>query len=85
MLKASNGRTQFLSEEDIQNCTRSVCGRVITCSRELLPWAINTAMRKSEILGLAWERIDLDKDLGLIVRIRFHDKKNGEPRGVPLI
>ena len=41
-------------------------------------------MRKSEILGLKWERIDLAKDLGFNARITLYDTKNGEPRGVPL-
>ena len=41
-------------------------------------------MRKSEILGLTWERIELDKDLGFNARITLYETKNGDPRGVPL-
>jgi integrase len=41
-------------------------------------------MRKSEILGLQWERVDLAKDMGFNARITLYDTKNGEPRGVPL-
>jgi integrase len=41
-------------------------------------------MRKSEILGLTWERVELDKDLGFNARITLYETKNGEPRGVPL-
>jgi integrase len=45
--------------------------------------AIHTGMRKSEILGLKWERIELDKTPGN-THIRLYDTKNGEARGVPL-
>ena len=41
-------------------------------------------MRKSEILGLIWERVELDKDLGFNARICLYETKNAEPRGVPL-
>jgi integrase len=36
-------------------------------------------MRKSEILGLAWERIDLSTS-----RITLYQTKSGKPRGVPM-
>ena len=41
-------------------------------------------MRKNEIMGLTWERAELDKDLGFNARSTLCDAKNGEPRGVPL-
>jgi integrase len=41
--------------------------------------AINTGMRKSEILGLAWERIDLSTG-----RLTLYPTKSGKPRGVPM-
>ena len=46
--------------------------------------ALNTGMRKNEILGLTWERVELDKDLGFNARITLYETKNTEPRGVPL-
>jgi integrase len=46
--------------------------------------AINTGMRRGEILGLNWERIELDRDMGFNAHIRLYDTKNGEARGVPL-
>ena len=36
-------------------------------------------MRRGEILGLTWERIDLAS-----ARITLYDTKNGRPRGVPI-
>ena len=41
--------------------------------------AINTGMRRGEILGLEWERIDLST-----ARITLVETKNGAPRGLPL-
>jgi integrase len=41
--------------------------------------ALHTGMRKGEILGLEWERVDLAS-----ARIRLERTKSGEPRGVPV-
>ncbi|WP_438393607.1 site-specific integrase [Caballeronia sp. DA-9] len=41
--------------------------------------AIETAMRRSEILSLHWPDVFLDERF-----VRLHDSKNGEPRDVPL-
>jgi integrase len=47
--------------------------------REIVALAIETAMRRSELLALRWEDIDLDQ-----ATARLHDSKNGEARTVPL-
>ncbi len=44
-----------------------------------LLFAIETAMRASEITGLTWDRIDLDKCTALLI-----ETKNGSKRKVPL-
>lgn len=81
---APRGRTRFLSEEEItrlfQVCTQSKNKHLPA----ILTLAIHTGMRKGEILGLRWERIELDKDLGFNAHVRLYDTKNGEARGVPL-
>lgn len=41
--------------------------------------AIESAMRRSEILSLRWPDVFLDERF-----VRLHDSKNGEPRDVPL-
>jgi integrase len=41
--------------------------------------AINTGMRKAEIMGLEWERVDLSTS-----RITLYQTKNGKARGVPI-
>lgn len=82
--KAPEGRTRFLNQEEI--------GRLVDACRQsknmhlpaIVILAINTGMRKGEILKLEWERIEMDKDLGFNAHIRLYDTKNGKPRGVPL-
>jgi integrase len=46
--------------------------------------AVHTGMRKGEILGLEWERVDLAADYGLSARITLYATKSGKPRGIPL-
>jgi integrase len=81
---APKGRTRYLSEEEIvrllQACARSR-NRYLTSIVTLAP---NTGMRKSEILGLTWERIELHKDMGFNARIVLHETKNNESRGIML-
>jgi integrase len=52
------------------------------CSVELsmiVRFAIETAMRRGEILSMVWERVDLDKRIVLL-----SETKNGKRRAVPL-
>lgn len=50
----------------------------------LVVLALNTGMRKQEIEGLTWERVDLAADFGLSARITLYKTKSGKPRGIPL-
>ncbi len=45
----------------------------------LVRFAIETGMRRSEIAGMTWDRVDLKKKT-----VSLHDTKNGEKRIVPL-
>jgi integrase len=82
--KAPRGRTRFLDQSEIHRlfeaCTHSKNKHLPA----IVMLAIHTGMRKNEIVGLKWERISLDKDLGFNARVTLYDTKNGEPRGVPL-
>jgi len=76
MPKRPEGRRRFLDETEI-NRLRAACG----VSRNPHLWtivvlAINTGMRRSEILELCWEQIDLSS-----ARISLYETKNGTPRG----
>src|SRR5437870_879641 len=81
--KAPRGRTRFLTEDEItrlfQACTQSKNKHLPA----IVALAIHTGMRKSEILNLRWEQIELDKAPGN-THIRLYDTKTGEVRGVPL-
>jgi integrase len=75
LLKGENKRLRYLSEEEaerlISNCEPYLKPIVVT--------ALNTGMRKSEIFGLTWDRVDLKN------RIILLDKtKNGERREIPV-
>lgn len=78
-----NARTRRLTEEErialLDHCNQSDCAALLP----IVLLAISTGMRKSEILGLQWQRIDLGNDtpgnIELIVT------KNGDSRSVPLI
>lgn len=77
--KFQNCRQRRLTEAEVVRLRASLA----TC-RSVLPlrifdFALETAMRRGEILKLKW------RDLNLLHRTAFlHDTKNGEPRNVPL-
>ena len=69
------GRLRFLEKEEIarliDNCSGYLNAVVIV--------AINTGMRKSEILNLKWRDVDFYRDI-----IYLYQTKNGEKREVPM-
>jgi len=75
LLKGENKRLRYLSDDEAQrlidNCDSYLKPIVVT--------ALNSGMRKSEILHLTWSRVDLKN------RIILLDKtKNGERREIPI-
>jgi integrase len=76
-LKENNRRLRYLSKEECQ-------GLIKTCDSHLRPiviTALNTGMRKGEILNLTWEKVDLKQ--GFIL-LNEDDTKNGERREIPI-
>lgn len=75
LLKGETKRLRYLTEEESERL-------LINCDPHIKPFvvtALMTGMRKSEILGLTWDRVDLKN------RIILLDKtKNGERREVPV-
>jgi len=75
LLRGEIKRLRYLSDDEaerlVNNCDKSIKNIVIT--------ALNTGMRKSEILRLTWDRVDLKN------RVILLDKtKNGERREIPI-
>lgn len=86
--KKPEGRLRFLDDGEITRLL-TACAKVKGASRNpaLAPavvLALNTGMRKEELLGLTWERVDLVADFGLSARITLYRTKSGKPRGIPL-
>jgi integrase len=81
---APRGRTRYLTEREIIKLLDACARSKNTHLTAIVTLAINTAMRKNEILKLDWSRIDLATDFGFNARITLYDTKNDEPRGVPL-
>jgi integrase len=77
--KKPEGRQRYLEPDEITRllsaCRRSKNPRLLP----IVTLALNTGMRKGEILDLAWERVDLATS-----RITLYRTKSGKPRGVPL-
>ena len=75
LLRGEIKRLRYLSDEEaerlVNNCDKSIKNIVIT--------ALNTGMRKSEILRLTWDRVDLKNSVILLDKT-----KNGERREVPI-
>ncbi len=68
-------RLDFLSREEADRLVKSA-------DREIQPviiTALQTGMRKSEILGLKWSQVDLTHRL-----INLSKTKSGEPRSIPM-
>jgi integrase len=75
LLKENNKRSRFLSDEE--------CRTLIDCAephlKPILITALNTGMRKTEILTLTWDNVDLRNNC-----ILLHNTKNDERRDVPI-
>ena len=79
--KEPEGRLRFLSEDEIPRLLEACHARAVK-SPVLLPvvtLALHTGMRKGEILGLAWERVDFARGV-----LRLEETKSGRRREVPM-
>ncbi len=79
---APQGRSRILSEDELNRLFDALKPRVKNANTWLLPltmFALESAMRRGEILGLRWKHINLEKRTAFIPLT-----KNGESRTVPL-
>ena len=77
LLKENNRRLRYLSIEECQMLLKA-CDLHI---RPIVTMALNTGMRKGEILGLTWDNVDLKHGFILLEQ---EDTKNGERREIPI-
>jgi integrase len=77
----------FLDEQNVRDrvLTADEFQRMLNVSpdylRPVLICAYHTGMRKEEILGLTWDRVDLK---GGFIRLKEADTKTGERRSIPI-
>jgi site-specific recombinase XerD len=74
-VKVNNARLRYLSPEEITRLLAACPAHL----RPIVLTGLHTGMRKSEILTLRWEQVNLDQRFVLLT-----DTKNGDKRGVPL-
>jgi len=75
----SQGRTKRVNLE-LESLLLSGCDHLsLPLLRSIIKFAIQTGMRRGEIMGLTWADIDLPNR-----KAYLHQTKNGEPRQVPL-
>jgi integrase len=74
-LKEPPGRLRYLREKEVE-CLIDKCRKHL---RPIVVTALNTGMRKSEILNLRWADVDLKN-----LRITINNSKNNERRIVPI-
>lgn len=75
LLQDDSKRLRFLSKEECQTLTNTCQGN----TKAIVITALNTGMRKGEILGLKWDNVDLRHGF-----ILLDSTKNGERRETPI-
>ena len=75
MFKTNNQRRRFLEKDEIVNLLAHCNGYL----KPIVIVALNTGMRRGEILGLKWRDLDFKRSV-----IYLHDTKNGEKRELPV-
>jgi len=75
--KVDNRRTRFLTLDEIKRLTDACSGYM----RDIIIVAVNTGMRRGELLGLKWENVDFDNKLIFIPGSLSKNKYN---RQIPM-
>jgi integrase len=75
LFKENNQRKRFLEKDEITKLLAQCHGHL----KPMVIVALNTGMRRGEILGLKWRDLDINKSA-----IYLRNTKNGEPREVPI-
>lgn len=75
MCKEDNERLRFLTKEEIAKLLEHCDGELLA----LVKFALNTGMRRGEIMNLTWNDIDIERGL-----IYIRDSKSGKARILPM-
>jgi integrase len=75
----SKGRTKRINGAVEQILLDSCDGLSLSLLKSIIQFAIQTGMRRGELMGLRWADIDISNR-----KAYLHDTKNGDPRQVPL-
>ncbi len=74
----ANARDRILSLEEFERLMEELPAH----ANQVLATAFYTGMRKEEILGLTWDRVDLKNR---VIRLEAQHTKDAEPRNVPIL
>ena len=75
--KNSNARNRILTYDEFKKLTEVALDHL----KGIITMGYYTGMRKGEILGLTWDRVDLEKRE---IRLEAMDTKTGDPRTCPI-
>ena len=79
MPKKPGGRLRYLELDQIARLLAACRESRNRCLLAIVTLAVHTGMRKAEILGLEWERVNFSTSM-----ITLYQTKSGKPRGVPI-
>jgi len=75
LYRENNARVRYLEREEAERLVNACSGYL----RNIVIVALNTGIRKSSILNLKWQDIDIKRRV-----IYLHDSKNGEKQEIPM-
>ena len=79
LLKEPEGRLRYLTAAEIEQLLTACDGSQNTHLRSIVTLAVHTGMRKGELLGLTWDRIDFARGV-----MKLEKTKTGRRREVPM-
>jgi len=77
--KKPDDRQRYLEQDELARLLTASAKSKNPYLHAIVTLAVNTGMRKGEVLGLEWERINLSTS-----GITLYRTKSGKPRGVPI-
>jgi integrase len=81
MFKEPEGRVRWINHEEAGHLLDAARTSRSPYLADLLTLALNTGMRREEMLGLEWKRVDLQARL---IHLEAHHTKAGKRRSVPM-